>query len=409
MNNTFSLKGLTSNKYDYFLILFIGLLVFGLYGGPLQPIRVVSLALIPFIIISFFVGKEDPFIRHAYAFCILLFSFIILSFGWTMDMEEGFKQLFYYFSHLSLFLLIILFYSKASKPFTSLLKGWVFFIVLTQVIALTEIFFYIHLDVSFLTTESAVNFYGNGINKSFASVTFGNYNTYVTIITMALPFLFGFLYYKKRLTQQIFMISIIGICFYILIVNASRGGIFAGFIVLFIWFFLTIKRKINHLKEKLLVFTPILLIVIIKYTQPIFKQITSRLSTGTSLTEDHARLSIFKSALEAFYKKPFLGGGVGSVKMEMQGALAVVPHNLFLEFLVEFGMIATIALVILFLVVFRGAFQKSFIKKLILISILISLPIVTIINSTYLLHPVLWVFIASIYCISKFNPEKSHL
>lgn len=41
------------NKYDFIIILFIASLVFGLLGGSLQPIRIITLIFFPFLVSNF--------------------------------------------------------------------------------------------------------------------------------------------------------------------------------------------------------------------------------------------------------------------------------------------------------------------------------------------------------------------
>ena len=52
---------------------------------------------------------------------IILYMFFIASLLWTSDINEGFKEIIYYGIHLNLFLLIVMLYMNAHKPFSSLL------------------------------------------------------------------------------------------------------------------------------------------------------------------------------------------------------------------------------------------------------------------------------------------------
>lgn len=390
----------TNNKYDYLVIILISLLVFGDLGGSLQPIRIFSLLFLPTVIIGALNLIRYPLIKFSYRFVSILYFYICLSLIWTSDINEGLKEIVYYLSHFSLLILVPLFFLKANKPLASLLRGWVIFIFLTQVVAFNEIFFDVHLSTSFFSSDEMINAGGTIVQKKFASVTFGNYNAYSMIISMALPFLFAHLYVFKKLRTQIITIIIICFSYFILLINASRGGIIAGGIIFLVFLFITRKQKINHLKMKSLILLPIAFIFLFKYSAIVFEQVSYRLYSGASFTQDTGRFELFNYALQAFYRNPFFGSGVGSLKVEMQDAYLTTPHNLLLEFLVQFGLFATLLFLFFLFRVFAKSTKKYFVVQFVIYSSFFSLPIISIINSGYLLYPILWIYIASLYCFS---------
>lgn len=395
------------NRFDYLLIVTIVLLVFGLYGGDMQPIRLLSLAFMPYTLLSFITTTNRSQIQ-LFSVASALYLFIVLSILWTTDVSEGVKEVVYYTAHFSLFLAVINFYKKANLPLQSLILGWIVFISLTQIVAFNEIFFDQHLELSKFDSDRLMNVGGVIVQKKFAAVTFGNYNTYVTVLAFALPFLFGGFVIAKTKLQQTLSLSIIVFSLFTLFINASRGGLLAAFIITGIFIFFFRNLQIRNLKFILFLVTPILAFLIYKYFHVIIEQFSYRAAGGRSFTEDNARSELFERALEAFYNKPLFGGGIGSIEAEMYGSFILLPHNLFLEIMVQFGfLVFLVFLVFLFKLYQKVMRTKISLIKFVVIGALCSLPIVAIINSSYLLLPVFWVYLASLYCISIY-PSTSN-
>src|SRR5690554_4852851 len=125
------IKRIKNNLYDYFLTLLVCLLIFGMYGDSLQPVRVVSLASLPFIIVNYVQNKEIKILRRTYLLLLGLYLYLLLSLLWTSDLSQGAKEAIYYLAHFSLLILILLLYFKANNPLRSLTRGWFIFIALT--------------------------------------------------------------------------------------------------------------------------------------------------------------------------------------------------------------------------------------------------------------------------------------
>lgn len=394
------------NVFDFLLMFTISLLVFGGYGGSLQPIRLFSLVTVPFVFWFYIKYSRNKQILKTIRAVIILYMFLVASLLWTSDVNEGFKEIIYYGIHLNIFLLIVMLFRKASQPFNSLLVGWVLFIFLTQIIAFNEIFFDKHLDLSIFESDHMINAGGMIVQKKFAAVTFGNYNGYVTVVALSLPFLFGLFASVEKKTHQIISLAIISFAYFTLFINASRGGILVGIIVFTIFLVYLRKLNIKNIKYNLLIVVPILIALILRYYDVIFEQLFYRKMAGASFTQDTVRISLFSKALEAFYNKPFFGGGIGSLQKEMTGASILVPHNMFLEVLVQFGFFVSLFFLI-YLIKHFAQVKKIYkpVNSFIIYAALLSLPVASIINSGYLLMPTFWVFLASLYCIAFFNKD----
>ncbi|RFC55321.1 O-antigen ligase family protein [Brumimicrobium aurantiacum] len=398
-----------NNKYDYFLIGYIALVVFGMYGNAFQPIRIITLASLPFIVIQCAKSTKGSFIFRAYTVSIFLYLAIISSIFWTPDLKQGLKEIVYYFTHLSVFVLIAILYSKANNPLRSLTRGWFFLILFTSFIALIEIFLGIHLSVNLIADDFKIQTQSFSAAKKYASVTFGNYNTYVMVITMSIPFLYSYIYTHKKFGTQILGIIILAYAYFALMINASRGGLIAGAIVFFIWMFYIQKLKVHHFKKKLLLFIPISAYVAIFQVKTFFREVSNRAKTDISIVKENGRFDIIINALEKYLEKPFFGSGIGSIQTVLKDFKYTVPHNLILEFLIQFGGILSLIVLFFILKMLLRIPKLELKQKAILVSTLFALPFIFVINSNYLLQPVLWVFIGSIYCVSYYKkPTLQH-
>lgn len=391
-----------TNRYDIGIILLISLLIFGGIGGMLSPIRVVALILSPYIWINIIYSKSKE-IKIVLAFFILWYTYSLFSLCWTSSISEALKELFYYYCHFSLFFLIILWSKKAQRPLLSVILGWCLFFVYSLPIALNEIWNNFHLSSS-LHGNLDVNI-GHGIivNKKYAAVTFGNYNTYVTILCYSLPFLFSLLLYGKKLLTQFIGWSLVLSLAYILITNASRGGIISYIIVFII--FLFHYKNVRYKHKRLLVYfiVIILLLAIVSYGKELFMQILLRIGESDNISdvgEDSSRITLIKLSLKLFAESMFIGTGIGSIVASLQTIAPefTIPHNLFIEILVQYSFIIFFFfLFFLYKLYLRARHSGNNIIKFVIYSSLACLPFVGVINSGYLLAPEFWVYGASLF------------
>lgn len=393
------MKSLNYNKYDYGIIFTIALLVFGNIGGAYQPIRLVAI-FFSISVISRILNKKTT-IEQKYVFIFFAFWFFyaILSLFWTSDKIQAIKELVYYYGHFSLFFLIVFWAEKAKKPVISIIHGWSLFFVLGLPVAFIEIITDQHLSYSLLQSATIVNIGHNIlVQKKFASLTFGNYNGYVVILVYTLPFLFSNLFLYKKLNKKIVAWFLVFSCSFILITNASRGGVLCLLLVFanFMYFY---RKKTLSLLSLFLA-----LACICFYFDSIFDQLFYRFQYRYSFFEDNTRIRLIQIALSLFYESYFMGTGLGSIVSSMAASnfLGVeIPHNLFLEILTQYG-IFVFGGFIVFLVHFflRVLKMQACLSKFVLSSAFLLLIPSSVINSGYLLMPALWVFWGSLFVVS---------
>ena len=140
---------------------------------------------------------------------------------------------------LYLIVFIGLFYciKKSNTPQKSFLLGWTLLSLLTFPIAFWEINTGLHLPFCYTEGFEITGADGLTEERIFASTTFANLNTYVSLLCVCLPFMFSAIFVYDRYKWFFFVVSIISIV--LLLINSSRGGMLVIIIdlFLFLWFF----------------------------------------------------------------------------------------------------------------------------------------------------------------------------
>lgn len=385
------------NKYDRCILLLIVSLAFGNVGGALQFSRFFSILFIPYYFSCY--PSCAYYARNYYKFFAALIIYGIFSLLWSFDASRGVEELIYYFVHAFLFLEILVFSRKAHNPADSISLGWTISVALTLIVALWEITTDNHLSYSQQQSNEVMNVGGNvQILHRFASVTFYNYNSYVTYLCLALPFiLYRMRQFALKKKEKIFVLAVISLAIVCILFNGSRGGALSCLIVIVIFLMTSKSRK---------AFTRILFVIIIAIAVVmfIFKDellliLSARLVTDRAVGEE-SRWSIWEAAIKLFFHTFGLGVGLGG----MSGGMSLfskngylIPHNMLLEILVRFGFVFFSIVCTFLLKMFFGRkrIEDKNIRTLITM-ILFSMPIFSIIDSGYLFHPHFYAFFASL-------------
>lgn len=393
------------NKFDYLIILFIVSLIFGLLGGALQVPRLLGAIFLPLLLININFLCQNRKVKNLLKFYIFFYVYCVISVVWTPDKIIALKEFFYFTTEIAYFLEIILFSMKANRPFQSMLRGWFVFLLLTFPIALVEIFTDVHLGVSTFDSEAMVNI-GGGIiaQKRFASVTFGNYNTYATVLCLGTPFILLKMLRRQMVIKELFNYITILMLLYIVITIASRGALLALAIIFII--FIYYKHKLKLSSNKVVSFIIVLAVAagIFYYGNEIFDQVINRMLKSEmkdeALFEDTGRIGIILATIEASVNSLLIGHGIGSMLPILTEYKASIPaaHNLLLEILLQYGLIITLYFIVFILNIYlKGKYSCDFRMKFFIYSIIFSLPIISVINSGYLHMLVTWAFLSSLF------------
>lgn len=385
----------TNKKYDLMLFIQIAVLCMGGIGGALQVSRLIAILFSPLLFRK--IGKKGY--GYAKRFMIifsLFYMYFLISFIWTPDQEEAIKELFYYPVHFMLFLELIVFARNAQNPLKSISRGWLAAVLLCSVVACWEIATDNHLSMA--KEQGTINAGGEIVQHMTASVTFGNYNSYVTFLCFSFPWIFYILLDNGRLLLEkpLAAIALIMALLTILI-NASRGGLLTIAIMLAIYYLLSKKTR---WKSLVLVLAIIAVgYIIITYGEIVTAIIIARASDGGMFSDD-ARSAIWLDALKVFADTWGLGVGIGGMDVSMSITIA---HNMFLEILVQYGVVITLIVVLFLCRLFKRSFKQEQNRKIVLIMALLTMPIYSIIDSGYLLYTHLYAHIATIYIYANYE------
>lgn len=391
------------NRYDLLMILFIASNAFGAVGAPITIPRILGILSIPWLIKNLS-GLRHNVPQYVTIFFIVWFVLSIFSFLWTPDRINGAKFLVYNICSTANYFAIFMFFVKAKNPLKSLAKAWLLFFIATAPVALWEIFSGNHLSISvqdeFTQLSSAT---GERFKRIFASVTYGNVNTYTLILSYILPFaFFGFLILKRKLVS---LIAILAISYFIML-NASRGGFICMCISTFI-FFLYVWREKSVNKFVIAVLIICIGTYVASILDVLLLQLSTRAETTGGLAHDDARMFIYDKVFDIFVSYMGLGCGIGGIIPAMQSINSLIitaPHNAIFEFLVQYGVISFAFFIYMFFRVLISLIKSKInaVKYLGWTCTLTS-PFLFIINSMYLADTCFWIFLSSLLCISVFS------
>lgn len=395
------------NKYDFFVFSLIVSLVFGKFGGALMIPRVLAILYLPAMLSKYRFSKV-LLKKYLLFFCLFLL-FCTMSLVWTPDREQGIKELVYYPVHFILFFEIIIFSRYVKNPVHTISWSWLIAVSATLVVAIWEIKTGNHLQLSrFEAEDILLTLNGNKIERPFASVTFGNFNGYVTYLCFAMPFILFYLINNiKNIKRVVLTLIVVGASVFTLLINASRGGLLSV-IVMGAVLFLTSKKSIY--KTLIVVIAGVgILYYVIPNWDTLFMAMSIK-SEGDVLYTDDSRFDIWYHGLIALSSYMYIGTGIGGLAAAMRQVYSGVSitHNMLLEVLVQYGFLFFIPVVVFLIRLFLSSrkINERNIKLFIYMSLL-AFPIYSIIDSGYLLNPLTYIAIACIVVFVSVGYNKS--
>ena len=398
-------KSKSYNLFDFYIILLIGALCFGRIGGAFEVERLLAILLAPILYVNIF-KTGCGYARLIFKWLVLFYLFFVVSILWSPDKMEGIKELIYFLIEFILFLELIVFARFAMNPMKSLSNGWLITVLLCSLVAIWEITTGNHL--SYAEDQNYMRNIGDEIiQQRAASVTFGNYNSYVAFLCFSFPWIVYLFFEKGRsFFSIIFTILVLIMGLIVVIFNASRGGFLSVIIMLVVY--VTLSKKSIKKSLFFIVLFSLIGFVIIKYGDSIFALIIARSSDG-GLISDDSRSEIWSNTLKAFSDTYGMGVGVGgvipSITQYAHGGISV-PHHLILEILVEFGIIITLVVLLFIFRLFFKSMKVERHRKVVLLMSLLSMPIYSIIDSRYLFSSHFYALLATIYIFANYELIK---
>ncbi|MBO6055380.1 MAG: O-antigen ligase family protein [Alphaproteobacteria bacterium] len=379
------------NRYDSFLVLLISSLALGGFGGAISIPRVLAIALSP-VLLCRIVDKRCIRVYWFCLFFIIWYLYAAISLFWTSNLNEAFKEMVYYPVHFVFFLEIVVFSFFARNPLRHIALGWCIGFLGTSIIAGWELLTDNHLFMSKQQSGLMQNYgYGDVFLRHFCSVTFGNYNSYVTYIAFAFPFLL-YLNVQKKFNRLVSILCLV-LPFFFIFENASRGGILSIAGMLFV--FLMCQKRNNKKLIFLIALVFVAFVYVLSFTDT-FTLIFVRMGK-TSL--DESRFGLWNAAINLWESTFFIGSGIGSMVTSMSdfSTRLLITHNLFLEVLVQYGFVVFTPIIFYYFSCFLRTLKKNDADaKSVVLPALCLLPILSAIDSGYLLNPITYAFFASI-------------
>lgn len=381
------------------------LLVFGMYGGGAQPVRLAIVGFAPFMVFDAVRRPHATLAYYKYEIFFLLFWWLTsAAFLYkAVEMTESVKHLIFLLIHMTGFLEVIWAANKAKRPQRSICYGWIIMLLLTLPIAVWEFTGGQHLPTTIMDRQSIV-FNNVRIDRPYAAVTFGNLNSYNTVICWALPYLFTLLLFpQKKYDTFISLLTFLPL-FLIVILNSSRGAIIC--IAALILIYISCYLKIGRHKSTMLGFVILSVFVLAYYLYEMFYFIIGRF-TNQGMNDKDRSENIVKG-VEAFFDSGGLGIGVGNYEPIMDRIYHVnipAPHNLFLEILVVWGFLVAVGFMVMLWRIFQKSRKGTNFNRYFVRFGLVCLLLGGMVDSGYWMKATTWFFLVGMYILadSRYN------
>lgn len=398
-----------NNKYDYLLILSVLVCGLGYIGAPIYPARIFAILLIPFTIKEYskLRLKIPSYLRN---FLYIWFVFALLSLLWTCDFSSGVRTFIYLSLNIISFISICLLSLKANKPIQSIFIAWIMLVLLMSPIAFYEFSTGQHVISSYQETDLHIkNSDGTNIARTYAYVTFGALNAYNVVLCYCLTFIVASFFYFQGRRKYICLFIILLLIVFQILINASRGALLCLGLSILVLVYKAQKTKLIP-KVWFISMFAFAFILIYLVRDLVIEQILGKILEN-SLLEDKSRTSILSMVMNVFWGTLGLGVGIGGNDQAISSAYPLygisATHNLFLEFLLQFGMIPFFYFIYFIYRFYMSSYrnQQTTISVLGVLLIVTSLPMF-IIDSGYLLTTILWVYWGSAFAILMVSKIK---
>ncbi|MGE4315994.1 O-antigen ligase family protein [Acinetobacter sp.] len=383
-----------SNKFDFYLFLIFAFLLFGVYGGGFQPIRIFVLGL--FIYYFPLIYRELRNYKIQFYFIIFMFLYGFFSIFFMIEnIQESLLNYFYLVINLMLYSVFLIFYKNANNSIDSCIKGGLFFTIFSLIYAVYEISTGNHLSVNLTHDVESL------IARNYSSFTFGNYNTFLMVLIMMMPFLIYTITNKNIYNKIISGICLITLS-YVVITNASRSATLALAIS---YMFLLLYKGSSIFKILTVLFAGYFLF----NNMEIFDVLLNRYNNVGY--KSAGRWEVLTLPFEGLKENLFLGFGIGNFGYYASNNLSQMEvyaaHNFFGETFYELGIITLTFIIIIIINNLKFLLKKN-LKTIILIThlIVVFIPF-SMINSGYLVGVYVWLYLALITAISYFEGSKN--
>jgi teichuronic acid biosynthesis protein TuaE len=402
---------LSLDQWIYFLA--IALLGLGGLGGSLQPSRLLSICLLPFLLVNLRSRLQEAGGTLDRATLLLAGSLALLatlSIGWSYaPITSAGYTVVLCVNMLPLLYIASLSAHRRAQLIPLTLLGWGLCLAFTLPVAFYELSTGQHFAFS-------IDGRGGGEISPlvpFASVFFGNFNDYSLFLTLCITLVLALSAADSRRFRPVFIAAVV-LAFAVLVFNSSRGALGAAVVVLLIRLVATLGawRMLACLAVAVAAFTalfdiedsPLLILVAFKFTD-----------VSDDLTNDDGRLAIIKACLQAISESYGLGLGADAYPEYLTRYFPNIipnPHNLILELTLNFsvaGLIAFAAHAIILLRRFFSMFSAKAINGTAFalgIAPLLLLPLLGVVQSHLTGYTYFWYWYSGLILLSNIRAPR---
>lgn len=392
------------NRYILMIVVLTAALGFGACFRALQAARIVGLALSYFLVKEMVqTAKKNKDLIWIGAFCTALLGYGCVTLIWSPDRTAGVKEICLYAVHFLILMEIIVFGMKTNEQGASSMNaigtGWLIAIIGTAIIGIAEVTTGWHIPFENANINNlAIHLEDDSlVQRRIARATFENMSEYDVLMVLAMPFIIWEMLWSKRKWIKITAGALIVICYAFMRFNATRGGLIVTIVMAMA--IVTIYGIRYGWKGAL---TTIGIIAIIGTTSWIYEnkididtgRVVAMRTDTKRIVDGTTREIIAKEMVNGEKKSPMkwvIGQGVGSMQ-------TISPHNLFLEFLYCFGGVWFALLMFGVIKYAMNIFKvKEKEKMVLMIATVVALPVCYIMDSRYLLSPMFYVSLGSLY------------
>ena len=395
------MKELRFNKYDILLFVLILCTAGGMWGGAYKPARVVSILFSVPMLLSY--GKlKIKLFQEVVLFLFFLVLWGIASLLWTPNSALGISEWGNMILRILFFVELVVFGVLSKNTFNTMVNGWTIAFLITALIAVWELNTGNHLDVTNYTEDDGnINLGGgNVMTRQFAAATFYNFNGYVTYLCYCLPFLFGLAIQWNRGMKQLLAAVPLVLVLYVLILNASRGGIIGFMIYAAVFSYFKLSKSKFSVKITFMLLVSGVIILFAHFWELMSFYLEYRIEASGLHS---SRIQIWYCCWEALKDTGFIGCGLGGVMDILTKHHAYIPqaHNFFIEVLLEFGVIIFLWMIyLMWRSYLMGRKCKDMAVNYVLKSSLLAMPFITMIDSGYVQQIGIWAFLGSLLVLN---------
>lgn len=193
------------------------------------------------------------------------------------------------------------------------------------------------------------------------------------LVTGSLILLLLYMHYKKI---SFFKFSVFFLLFtFISILTSARTGFFSLIIVVFLCFLLNLNKK--HL-GRIMMLSVIAIVAI-----PFAFHFMASLRTLDSFLDGSGRVELMKRAFSIIEIKPLFGVGFGIENLKSNYGM-MLPHNYFIQYLLQFGIIGTLIITLNFITFYTKNKKNNFLMWLFILCFIGAMLIPDIVSSRFL-------------------------